>query len=200
MNEKNSELHLVFPTPIWTSVIDDYENINKKLYNFIYSHKKFNENGIVKKKKKGWHSKNFELKNENVIFFVNSISSKIKIAMEDMGWDEPNNKIEISNMWSIINSKGSSNSMHMHSNCYLSAAYYVKAPKNCGEIVFHDHRQARLVRKPKTKKINNLNTEEVKIEPKDGLLVLFPNYLYHSVMQNISDDERIVISFNVDIK
>ena len=97
MNEKNSELHLVFPTPIWTSVIDNYKNINKKLYNFIYSHKEVDENGIQVSNQKGWHSKNFELKNENVIFFVNSISSKIKIAMEDMGWDEPNNKIEISN-------------------------------------------------------------------------------------------------------
>ena len=37
-------------------------------------------------------------------------------------------------MWSIINKKGSFNIEHIHSNNYLSAAYYVKAPKNCGKF------------------------------------------------------------------
>ena len=200
MNEINSELHLIFPTPIWTTIIDDYEILNSRMYDFIYSQKKIDEEGKKVSNIKGWHSQNFSLNDENVIFFINSISKNIKKTMDDMGWDDSNNKIELSNMWSIINTTGASNSMHMHSNCYLSAAYYVKAPINCGEIVFHDHRQARLVRKPKSKLINNLNTEEIKIEPKNGMLVLFPNYLYHSVNQNLSNDERIVISFNIDLK
>ena len=200
MTNNNSELHLIFSTPIWTTIIDNYENINTKMYNFIYSQKKTDEKGKEISNNKGWHSQNFNLNNENVIFFVNSISSKIKKAMDDMGWDHLNNKIHLSNMWSIINNTGASNTMHMHSNCFLSAAYYVKAPINCGEIVFYDHRQARLVRKPKNKIINNLNAEEIKIEPKDGLLVLFPNYLYHSVNENLSNEERVVISFNIDFK
>ena len=32
-----------------------------------------------------------------------------------------------------------------------------------------------------------------------GKLLLFPAYLYHSVDENLSDDDRIVISFNIDI-
>ena len=90
--------------------------------------------------------------------------------------------------------------MHIHSNSYISAAYYVKAPEKCGDIVFYDPRQSRLVRKPKISKLNNLNGEEVNIKPTDGLLVLFPSYLYHSVNENLSNEERIVISFNVDLK
>ena len=30
MSEKVLELNLVFPTPIWTSFVDDYQTINKK--------------------------------------------------------------------------------------------------------------------------------------------------------------------------
>ena len=39
-------------------------------------------------------------------------------------------------MWAVINKKGNFNIEHTHPNNYLSAAYYVKAPKNCGKIKF----------------------------------------------------------------
>ena len=35
MSEKLSDLNLVFSTPIWASLIKDYENLNEKLYNYI---------------------------------------------------------------------------------------------------------------------------------------------------------------------
>ena len=38
------------------------------------------------------------------------------------------------------------------------------------------------------------------IEIEEGDLLLFPSYLPHKVSKNESDDDRIVISFNVDIK
>jgi ectoine hydroxylase-related dioxygenase (phytanoyl-CoA dioxygenase family) len=37
------------------------------------------------------------------------------------------------------------------------------------------------------------------VEPEEGDLLLFPTYLYHAVEENLSDNNRIVISFNVDI-
>ena len=37
------------------------------------------------------------------------------------------------------------------------------------------------------------------IDIEEGDLLLFPSYLPHKVSQNNSDQDRIVISFNVDI-
>ena len=37
------------------------------------------------------------------------------------------------------------------------------------------------------------------ISPVEGSLVLFPSYLDHSVNENISNEERIVISFNISL-
>ena len=37
------------------------------------------------------------------------------------------------------------------------------------------------------------------IKPIEGYLILFPSYLEHSVNSNISKNERIVISFNINI-
>jgi ectoine hydroxylase-related dioxygenase (phytanoyl-CoA dioxygenase family) len=35
--------------------------------------------------------------------------------------------------------------------------------------------------------------------PEEGDLLIFPSYLHHSVEENLSEDERIVISFNIEI-
>ena len=40
----------------------------------------------------------------------------------------------------------------------------------------------------------------VEIEPKEGDLLIFPSYLYHSVGKNLSSEDRIIISFNVDMR
>ncbi len=196
----SSEINLIFATPIWTSLIENYQTINDKMEKYIRNQKEKDLKGKKVSNIEGWHSQNFNLKDDEIVFFFQSITPNIQKAMEDMGWDLSKNKIEIPNIWSIINKKRSSNAMHIHSNCYLSAAYYVKAPNDCGDIVFHDPRQSRLIRKPKLLKLNKLNGEEVNIKPKEGLLVLFPSYLYHSVNESLSDNERIVISFNVDLK
>jgi len=200
MNNTTSEINLIFSTPIWTSHLNEYQDVNKRMEEYIKKQMVLDSKGKKASNINGWHSENFNLKDEEVVFFINTISVKIQKAMEDMGWDLKKNKIEIPNIWSIINKRGSSNAMHIHSNSYISAAYYVKAPEKCGDIVFYDPRQSRLVRKPKISKLNNLNGEEVNIKPTDGLLVLFPSYLYHSVNENLSNEERIVISFNVDLK
>jgi len=38
------------------------------------------------------------------------------------------------------------------------------------------------------------------IEIEEGDLLLFPGYLPHKVAKNESEEDRIVISFNVDVK
>ena len=50
-----------------------------------------------------------------------------------------------------------------------------------------------------TNKPNNLNTNVVSIEPQEGMLVLFPSYLHHSVDINQSEEDRIIISFNATL-
>ena len=117
-----------------------------------------------------------------------------------MGWDMEKQTIRISNMWAIINKGGASNSRHHHGNSALSAAYYVRAPENCGDIVFYDPRPAPVYTYPKAVNPNLLNAQVNGISPKEGALVLFPSYLDHSVNENLSNEERIVISFNITIQ
>ena len=116
-----------------------------------------------------------------------------------MNWDIATQTVKISSMWAIINIGGASNAKHHHGNSAISAAYYVRAPKDCGEIVFYDPRPAPVFFHPHSSKPNSLNAMVNSITPVEGGLVLFPSYLEHSVNPNKTEDERIVISFNISL-
>ena len=117
-----------------------------------------------------------------------------------MGWEYNAEKVNIAVMWSIINKKGSYNIQHNHPNAFLSAAYYLQTSETSGSINFFDPREQKNTRYPKIKNFTELSAAVVKFEPKEGDLLLFPSYLYHSVDENLSDQDRIIISFNVDIE
>ena len=117
-----------------------------------------------------------------------------------MNWEKEKQSIKISNMWAIINTGGSTNSRHQHGNSTISGAYYIRAPKNCGDIVFYDPRPAPVFYYPEAVSSNLLNAHINSITPKEGALILFPSYVDHSVNENLSNGERIVISFNITIQ
>ena len=195
MNKPN----LLFPTPIWTISLDNYNEINEEMYSFIKAEQNKDQKGINKSNVKGWHSKDFDLKKNEPRKFIDFISPSIEQVMTDMNWEKEKQKIKISNMWAIVNKGGSTNLRHQHGNSTISGAYYVRAPEDCGEIVFYDPRPAPIYSYQKAISSNLLNAQVNGISPKEGALVLFPSYVDHSVNENKSNEERIVISFNIKI-
>ena len=103
-------------------------------------------------------------------------------------------------MWAIINKRDNFNVLHTHPNCYLSAAYYVKAPKKCGRFQVENPNIAKKHSYPEINFRNELNSEGAAIDISEGDLLIFPAYLPHKVGKNESDEDRIVISFNIDIR
>ena len=149
--------NLFFSTPVWASKIDNYKETNEDIYGYIKMLQSADNSGIIKSNVKGWHSRDFDLKSESPKKFINLISSEINNVINDMNWDINNQTIKITNMWAIVNIGGASNSKHHHGNSALSAAYYVRAPKNSGDIVFYDPRPAPVFSHPKANKPNKLN-------------------------------------------
>ena len=193
-------MHLFFSTSIWTSKIEKYQTVNNSMQNYISNLQKKDPEGVIKSNFKGWHSKNFDMKDEEPQNFIEEIKININTAINNMGWDLQTQEVKISNMWAIINTKGSLNQKHHHSNSDISAAYYVEAHDNCGDIVFYDPRPARVYKHPIATESNDLNATVNSVKPEPGLLVLFPSYLEHSVKPNMSDKKRIVISFNLSLE
>ena len=196
MNKPN----LFFPTPVWTLQLDNYQSINEQMYKYIKITQSKDYEGINKSNIKGWHSKDFNMQENEPKNFIKFILPAIEQVITDMNWEKQKQSVNINNMWAIINTGGSANLRHQHGNSTISGAYYVRAPKNSGDIVFYDPRPAPVYTYPKALNPNLLNAQVNGISPKEGALVLFPSYLDHSVNENLSNDERIVISFNITIQ
>jgi len=199
MNQRN--VYELFPDPIFHYKLENYKQINKELLNYIFELQKKDKKGNIRSNRGGWHSPNFDLVNPGPpINFINSFKNFLKQIMKDeFGWEYVPNKQRIVAMWAIINKKNSYNVLHNHQNCYLSSAYYIKKPKNSGHITFFDPKEAKTYRFPEVEKHTPYSAESVTIEAEEGDLLIFPSYLYHDVGVNLSDEERIVVSFNIDI-
>ena len=191
--------NLFFSTPVWVTKIKDYKETNEKIYSYIKNLYDQDKSGVIKSNIKGWHSNDFNMNEDEPKSFIKLVSPSIEKALKDMNWDIVNQNVKIASMWTIINKGGAANARHSHGGSALSAAYYVRAPKNCGEIVFYDPRPAPVYFHPKNNKPNPLNATVNSVNPVEGVLVLFPSYLDHSVNENKSDEERIVISFNINL-
>jgi uncharacterized protein (TIGR02466 family) len=112
-------------------------------------------------------------------------------------------RINITNMWANVNGYKDMNQMHTHPHSMISGVYYVKCPKNCGDICFSH---------PSTLMEHDWPTEhfEEHIETNcincyfpviEGRLYLFPSWLSHKVMPNMNEKEkRISLSFNTELK
>ncbi len=198
--EKMSKPNLLFPTPVWTIQLDNFKKINDEMYKYIKSKQKIDSVGVTKSNVKGWHSNEFDLNEKEPQNFITFILPAIEQVMTDMNWEKQKQIAKINNMWAIINTGGSANLRHQHGNSTISGAYYVKAPLQSGDIVFYDPRPAPVYSHPNVVNPNLLNAQVNSISPKEGALVLFPSYVDHSVNENLSNQERIVISFNIRIQ
>ena len=198
----NPEVSLFFPEPIFKYKFEDYESFNKDLKTYIYELQKEGSSGQIKSNRGGWHSPNFKLADNNSIQFKFAIELQKYIlkTFQTLGWKTENKNISINAMWAIINKKNDFNVVHTHPNSYLSAAYYVSAPKNCGKFQVESLNIAKRHSYPEILRNNELNAQVAGIEISEGDLLIFPGYLPHKVAMNESDEDRIVISFNVDIK
>ena len=198
----NPEVFLYFPEPVLRYKFKDYKNFNLKLKRYIYELQKENSSGPIRSNRGGWHSPYFKLTDKNSIQnkFALALQKYILNACINLGWKTEDKQIRITSMWSIINKKGNFNVAHTHPNSFLSSAYYVKAPNNCGKFQVENPNQAKRYWYPEVKSKNEINKDFISINVEEGDLLLFPGYLSHKVAVNESDEDRIVISFNVDIR
>ena len=192
-------LFTYFPHPIFQYKLDNYEDHNKELSKYIYDLQKEDSKGQKLSNVNGWHSPFFNLNSRETVGykFLVKIQPYITDVFKSYGCVFNPQKVKCSGMWAIINKKGNFNTEHIHPNSNLSGAYYVKAPKNCGKFkVINPHSISR-DKFPPRENPNELNRLVAEHEIEEGDLLIFPSYLPHSVLPNQSDDDRIVISFNI---
>jgi len=110
-------------------------------------------------------------------------------------------------LWYNVNRKNHFNFLHNHPDrCFVSGIYYLKVPKdihNAGDISFEGPDELQkwipFYQGPFAQH-NEFNSNSYYIKPNEGLLILFPSHLRHRVYPNLTDEPRISIAFNVEVK
>ena len=198
-----------FPTNIYAKDI----KLDNQLLNDIIVKWSQKDPGVKKTNVNGWHSPNINFPRDvyggwhspNIDNFPNENKAYIPLVKELYKLQNEIYKEEcidrqpiMGNMWANINPPGGGNEFHIHPNCLFSGVYYIKAPKDSGDLIIVDPRPGVQQVKP-VRKEGELPRDiwrEVFLKPIEGRIVMFPAWLWHRVAINKSQDIRISISFN----
>jgi uncharacterized protein (TIGR02466 family) len=102
--------------------------------------------------------------------------------------------------WANVNGHGHYNAPHRHDGHDLSGVFYVKQPSatadSTGVIEFLDSRNI----SAQVQRFGGpVFSASHPLRPEPGQMVVFPSFLMHWVRPNQSDEDRIVIAWNLDI-
>ena len=132
----------------------------------------------------------FEIFSARVLDMSKEILETLDYAVED---------IAITDMWGNVLQKKEAHPPHTHSNNFLSGVYYLHSDKAAGIMFFDPRPQSDVITPRKTKKNHN-NSNLISYKSETNRIIMFPSWLQHWVPQNISNNKRISIAWNIQLK
>jgi uncharacterized protein (TIGR02466 family) len=190
----------VFATPLVTHRWEDGPDLNPLLRERILVHEA-ESGGIGKSNRGGWHSET------GLLEFCGDPGQRLVRHMHELA-DEATRRLlaehrqEIRpirwtlSAWANVNRSGDFNMMHVHPGASWSGTYYVDTgdpvdPERGSSLHLLDPCQGRSLTMPP--QVPN----SIFINPKPGLMVLFPSYVPHMVFPHNGNSARISIAFNL---
>ena len=199
-SETETEVNLVFPTPIQVSEIADADALNATLLSEIHEVRKVTPNGLPN----SWTcevyttiTNNCRLhEREGFAELTRHIKTESNKFADLLAIQQDPTPLTIFDCWVNVYGRGHSQESHIHSNNFLSGVYYVAAPSGASPIVFHSP-DSDVMLSPNFSQMNEYNNGAVGFEPKAGTMVIFRSHVKHSVKTSQIDGERISIAFNL---
>jgi len=115
----------------------------------------------------------------------------------DLDYDLDGRILELDSLWVNVLEPGGIHGAHIHPHSVISGTYYVYVPKGAAAIRFEDPRLTMMMAAPVRRATARLENQSfVSVQPKAGMIVLWESWLRHDVPMNMSDEERISVSFN----
>tara|TARA_R110000803_G_scaffold179053_1_gene241481 strand:+ start:129 stop:779 length:651 start_codon:yes stop_codon:yes gene_type:complete len=105
------------------------------------------------------------------------------------------NKFKLTTSWFTKSELNETSDPHNHGNSVLSAVLYLKATSKCGAITFKNIHSPAQIHVAATES-NIWNSDTWNIVPEDGLLIIFPSYLYHKILPGQNKEPRYSLAIN----
>ena len=191
---EGSDVIPMFPTLVWKIQLkaEQHEAINARI---LAALERMRRDEPQLASGQGWQSdrKLHELEEfQDLVSCVNHATKSI-LQFLRIGCDA----LQITGCWVNVLPKGAAHRSHSHPNNFLSGAYYVRTHPGADTINFHDPRNQTGIIRPPVVQLTAENTDQVVVKVSNGTLLVFPAYLQHSVDTNMSEKERVSISFNI---
>ncbi len=197
---------LTFATPILQRVFDNSAELNAGLTRIVLEREKTIPSA-GRSNVGGWHSKDdlFDWPYPEIAKLRSWVGEAVgEITNIDLdGRIDGNRAVRMDGgAWVNLCRDGGYNKIHNHPGCSWSGVYYVstgiedpEAPPDAGKIEFLDPRMGAT-----ETGINGPDAvPKLRIEPRAGLMVVFPSWLYHYVNPYRGTGERISIAFNIQL-
>ena len=182
-----------WPTVFYYEDLINSEKFNQELEEKILAWSKA-DTGLNKTNRNGWHS---TTDMHTRLEFKELVDVLYQMQFEIYQKENLAGEPFLGNMWANLNYPGGSNAMHIHPNSLWSGAYYVAAESTSGNIYFEDPRAVSLMTMPRRTTEQPVNERRIIDSlPQAGRLIMFPSWVNHGVRENLSDKNRISVSFN----
>lgn len=98
------------------------------------------------------------------------------------------------NAWLNIYKKNQHTIPHKHGGAIFSVVYFVKIPKDSCDFYFHNHEKIIL------NSTLDSQMSDLKVDVKEGHIIVFNGDLMHSVTPNMSNETRLTLAVNYKVE
>ncbi|GAW35302.1 hypothetical protein RA2_02363 [Roseovarius sp. A-2] len=128
---------------------------------------------------------------------VRALDAHVAAFAEDLEFDLDGRALKLEDIWINILPEGGSHGSHIHPHSVISGTAYVAMPEDASALKLEDPRSARMMAAPTRRKGAREELQTfVYARPQVGDVLLWESWLRHEVPMNMSEEDRISVSFN----
>jgi len=128
---------------------------------------------------------------------VKALDAHVAAFAEDLEFDLDGRALKLEDIWINILPEGGSHGSHIHPHSVISGTTYVAMPEDASALKLEDPRSARMMAAPPRRKGAREELQTfVYAKPQVGDVLLWESWLRHEVPLNMSEEDRISVSFN----
>ncbi|MEL7150998.1 MAG: TIGR02466 family protein [Pseudomonadota bacterium] len=126
-----------------------------------------------------------------------ALDHHVRIFAKHLCFDLGEGTLELEDLWINILPEGGLHTSHIHPLSVISGTTYVAMPDGTSALKLEDPRHAMMMASPPRRRDAPEELKQfVYIKPDVGDVLLWESWLRHEVPMNMSEDDRISVSFN----
>lgn len=128
---------------------------------------------------------------------IKALDAHVAAFVDDLELDLDGRELKLEDIWINILPEGGTHSGHIHPHSVISGTTYVAMPEGASAIKFEDPRLPMMMASPARRKDarDELRTFSY-VAPAVGDVLLWESFIRHEVPMNMSEEDRISVSFN----